>query len=97
MGVRVVRELVNVPIPFPSTVFGFVIVGLVVTLLQHIPREVIVAPPSPIILPPPVAVDCVIKAIGVVVVPVGIVAVVVENVFTSPYAVPIAFVAYALM
>ena len=46
------------PIDKPSDVFKFRIVGLLV-VLQHTPREVTVAPPSEITLPPEVAVYCV--------------------------------------
>lgn len=51
----------NEPIPVPSIVFGFVIVGLIVVVLQQTPREVIVAPPSLVIAPPLIAVFCVIN------------------------------------
>ena len=60
--------------PEPSTVLEFAIVGLEVVLLQQTPFDVIVAPPSLVLFPQPVAVVCVIDDIVFVVTPVGIVA-----------------------
>ena len=59
-------------------------VGLEVVLLQQIPREVIVAPPSLETEPPPEAVVCVVDVMELVVTPVGIVAGNVENDITEP-------------
>ena len=62
--------LVNVPIPVPSVVLLFVIVGPGV-VLQQTPRAVIAEPASDVILPPAVAVVVPID-VGVVVVSAGI-------------------------
>jgi hypothetical protein len=55
-AVKPVNELVKVPIPEPLLVVLLKIVGLDVELLQQTPRDVIVAPPSPVIVPPLLAV-----------------------------------------
>jgi hypothetical protein len=47
--------LVNVPVPLPSTVLEFAIVGPE-AVFQQTPRAVIEAPPSAVIVPPLVAV-----------------------------------------
>ena len=78
------NELENAPTPLPFVVLEFAVVGEEVVLLQHIPREVIAAPPSLVTFPPPEAVVCVMDEIDVVVIPTGIVAAIVVNVFTSP-------------
>ena len=68
----------------PSVVFKFEIVGLEVELLQQTPREVIAAPPSPVIFPPLAADICVIEDIDVVDIPTGIVAATVVKALTEP-------------
>ena len=60
-----VNELVNVPVVVPSVVFKFAIVGLEL-VPQQTPREVMVAPPSLVIIPPQVAALLVILEIAVV-------------------------------
>ena len=82
-GAKLVKELVNVPIPVPSTVLGLTNVGLDVVLLQQTPREVIVAPLSLITLPPLIAVAREIKVAVVVDEITGIAATVVVKDFTS--------------
>jgi len=73
-GVKLVRELVNVPVPVPLLVVSFAMVGLA-DVLQQTPRVVTVVPPSEVTLPPPEAVVEVI-AVMVLVVTVGVVKVV---------------------
>ena len=68
-------------------------VGVDVVLLQHIPFEVIIAPPSLLIFPPLIAEFCEMELTLVVVSPVGIVALVVLKLTVVPYAVPTLFVA----
>ena len=46
--------LVNDPVPVPSEVFEFAIVEFA-DVLQHTPREVIVEPPSEVMVPPQLA------------------------------------------
>ena len=58
--------LVNKPVPDPSVVFEFVIVGLAV-VLQHTPRTVTNDPQSEVTFPPETAVVVVIDEIAVVV------------------------------
>ena len=59
--------LTKTPVPVPSDVLvDSAVVGLA-DVLQHIPREVIVAPPSLVTLPPAVAVDDVMADAPVVV------------------------------
>ena len=56
LAVNPVRLLVKLPVPEPSEVFVLrAVVGLV-SVLQHTPRAVTVAPPSYVTLPPVVAV-----------------------------------------
>ena len=43
--------LTKIPVPVPSKVFGFAIVGFG-DVLQHVPRAVTVTPPSELIVPP---------------------------------------------
>ena len=74
----------NVPIPAPSIVLEFVIVGVVVRLLQQTPREVTVAPLSFVTFPPLIAVVWVINEPTVVAETTGIVAAVVVKNLTSP-------------
>ena len=82
--------------PLPSIVLVFAIVGAEVELLQQIPRDVIGAPPSALMLPPPNADVCDIEEIVLVEIPIGNVGESAENDNTFPYTVPAAFVAYAL-
>ena len=87
--VNPVIKLVNVPVPEPSLVLLFAIVGFVV-VLQQTPRAVTGTPPSLVILPPLVAVALVIEDAAVVVRTAS------DNVvkLTSlPYAVPTLLVA----
>ena len=60
------KELANAPVPVPSVVLLPVIVGFA-DVLQQTPRTVTFAPPSLIISPPAVAVDCAIEEAAVVV------------------------------
>ena len=71
MEVRPVIELVKAPVPVPSEVRLFRMVGLAV-VDQQTPLAVIVPPPAEVTFPPPAAVVFVIVA-GVVVVTVGVV------------------------
>ena len=63
MGDSPLNELVYVPEPVPSIVLLLLVVGELVELLQQTPFEVIVAPPSLEILPPPLALVVVIDDI----------------------------------
>jgi hypothetical protein len=86
---------VNVAVPVPLDVF---VVSAVVgegEVDQHTPFDEIDEPPSDEIVPPELAVVCVIELIAVVV-NVGIVAADVVKVTVEPYDVPAEFVAYAL-
>jgi hypothetical protein len=65
LGVRPVMELVNVPIPVPSLVQVPPTAGLV-DVLQQTPLAVTSAPPSDVMLPPPVADVLVILEMAVV-------------------------------
>lgn len=47
--------LIKAPVPEPSTVLKFAVVGFA-AVLQQIPRAVTAAPPSAVTFPPPVAV-----------------------------------------
>ena len=76
------KLLLKVPKPFPSEVLLSVIVGLP-RLFQHTPLKVIDAAPSFEIIPPLIAVVCVIKLKGCVIIT-GIVAGSVVNDFTFP-------------
>ena len=58
-------ELVKLPVPEPSSVLEFPMLGLGLAL-QHTPREVTVVPPSLVILPPLEAEFGVIKLTTVV-------------------------------
>lgn len=89
-----VRLLENTPVPAPSEVLASAIVGLTV-ILQHTPRSVTTAPPSPETFPPLVALVDVVAEI-VVVVTIGTTIGWVVKVISDPYAVPIELVAYAL-
>lgn len=64
-GDRPVIVLVKLPVPFPSVVLEFAVVGLGV-VLQQTPRDVTFAPPSLMMLPPPVSVVDVTDVILVV-------------------------------
>ena len=57
--------LLNVPVPVPSVVFEFDVVGFA-DMLQQTPRDVTAAPPSDVIFPPLAAVDAVILVTVVV-------------------------------
>jgi hypothetical protein len=57
---------VKVPVPVPSVVLEFAVVGLAV-VAQHTPLEVTADPPSAMIFPPDVAVVKVIELAAVVV------------------------------
>ena len=96
MCVNPVIELVNTPVAVPSVVWLPVAIGFT-EVLQQTPLAVTIAPPFPVILPPLVAVVCVML-LAAVVVRVGTtgVAELVVNVISLPYAVPTLFVAYAL-
>ena len=63
MGNSPLNELENVPEPVPSIVLLLLIVGELVELLQQTPFELIEAPPSLEILPPPIALVVVIDDI----------------------------------
>ena len=78
--------------PEPLFVELFKMVGLEVVLLQHKPLDVIVAPPSVIMFPPPIADVCVIEDILLVDKPIGKLAAIVEKTITFPYVVPMLFV-----
>lgn len=78
--------------PDPFIVRLFRIVGFM-EVLQQIPLDVTVVPPSATTLPPQIA-DVVVIDVTAIVVTVGMVCVL--NDITDPYAVPIALVAYAL-
>ena len=72
MGVDIPeRRLFLVPVPVPSVVFEFAVVGFE-EVLQQIPRDVTVVPPSDITLPPLIAVFAVILLAAVVIASVGI-------------------------
>ncbi len=58
-GVKPVIELVNVPVPVPSVVWGSVIVGFA-EILQQTPRAVTAAPPASVTFPP---LDAVVEVI----------------------------------
>jgi len=64
-GAKPVIDDVNAPVPEPSCVLVFAIVGLTV-VLQQIPRAVTGAPPSAVILPPLIALVVVIDEAGFV-------------------------------
>ncbi len=61
-----VRLLVKLPVPVPSDDLVFAMVGFCV-VDQQTPLDVTAAPPSLVMLPPPLAVVCVIADIAVVV------------------------------
>ena len=69
-AVKPVIELVNIPIPVPSVVLLFPVVGLA-DVFQHTPLAVIAAPPSLGMFPPLVA-EVVVTADNEVVVKTGI-------------------------
>jgi hypothetical protein len=87
--------LTKLPVPVPSDVLLFAIVGPV-EILQQTPRTVTEAPPSLVMLPPLVAVVEVMEVIAVVV-RVGIEAARVEKFISFPYTVPLPLLKYALM
>lgn len=66
-GVSPAMLLVKLPVPPPSLDLLSAMVG-VALVPQQTPRAVIVAPPSEVIAPPPVAVVCVISVTDAVVV-----------------------------
>ena len=93
MGARPVSDDVKLPVPPPLLVFvlkDIVSVGLVD---QTTPRTVTGAPPSVVMLPPPVAVVLVIELMADVVKVGTATAAVVLNDNSFPYAVPELFVA----
>ena len=95
-AVKPVNLLVKRPVPEPSVVLLFAVVGFC-DVLQHIPLTVTVAPPSLVIFPPLLALMVVMEEAGVVVI-VGITALtefVVKLIVLLPKAVPALFVAYA--
>ena len=57
--------LVKEPVPVPSDVLLFAVVGFC-AVLQHTPFAVTVAPPSDVIFPPDAAVVCVTEEAAVV-------------------------------
>ena len=63
-GVKAVISLVKIPLPVPSEVILFAMVGPVV-VLQQTPRPVTSDPPSDVILPPLKAVVEVIEDMGI--------------------------------
>jgi len=65
LGVNPVREPEKLPVPLPSVVLLFAMVGLGLGL-QHTPLAVTVAPPSDVILPPLDALVEVIEDIALV-------------------------------
>ena len=80
------------PRPDPSSEWGFVVVGLGAAL-QHTPRAVTPVPPSVRTVPPDVALVVVIFVTEVVIT-VGIIGFgKVVKLFSSPYPVPMEFVA----
>jgi hypothetical protein len=75
---RPVILLVNEPVPVPFTVLVVNdIVGLVV-VLQQIPLDVMVTPPSDVMFPPDVGVE-VVRFVGVIVVRIGMVGIIVVS------------------
>src|SRR5450759_2538013 len=88
-----VKLLVKVPVVVPLVVFESAVVGFAIKL-QQIPLTVITAPPLEAILPPETAVVKVIE-VAAVVVRVATAIELVVNESSSPYAVPVVFVAYA--
>lgn len=67
LAVRPVIELVKVPVPVPPLlVHEFEVVGLA-EMLQQTPRAAIGDPPSTVMLPPEVAVVCVMELTATVV------------------------------
>jgi hypothetical protein len=69
-GVKLDKLATNVPVVPDTITFEFDVVGPL-DVLYTIPRSVIVAPPSPVIFPPDVAVLGVMAETAVVVNPVG--------------------------
>ena len=65
-GVKLVIALVKIPVPVPSVVILFAVVGPVV-VLQQTPLSVTADPPSDVIFPPLTAEVEVMEDIGVVV------------------------------
>jgi hypothetical protein len=84
--------LTKLPVPVPSDVLLFAIVGPV-EILQQTPRTVTEAPPSLVMLPPLLAVVAVTEVIAVVV-RAGVTALV-AKLSSFPYAVLTLLVAYA--
>ena len=91
--VKPVRALTNTPVPVPSEVLSFAVVGLG-DVLQHTPLAVTVVPPPEETFPPLVAVFTSMFEASVVVTVGGAMDVV--KVCGFPYEVPELFVAYAL-
>jgi hypothetical protein len=84
---------VKIPVPVPSVVFEFDIVGVAV-VAQQTPLAVTAPPPSAVIFPPETAVVKVMEVTAVVVrveTAIGLVV----NMSSFPYAVPAPLVAYA--
>ena len=65
-AVKPVMLLVKLPVPEPFVVLLLLVVGFA-EVLQHTPRPETLAPPSLVIMPPLVAVVCVIEDTAVVV------------------------------
>lgn len=87
--------LAKIPVPPPSNVLEFVVVGPG-DVLQQTPRDVTLAPPSDSMLPPLIAVLVVIKVGDVVDASVGItITAFVVKLISDAYDVPMLFVAYA--
>jgi len=82
---------VKTPVPVPSVVFEFAIVGAAV-VAQQTPRAVTAPPPSAVIFPPETAVVKVIEVTAAVV-RVGTTIELVVNVSSFPYDVPALLVA----
>lgn len=59
------RLLINIPIPVPSVVLKFIVVGFG-EVLQQTPRAITLAPPSEVTFPPLMAVDVVMLVMTVV-------------------------------
>ena len=90
-ALKLVRALVNVPVPVPFVVLLLAVVGFVV-VLQQTPLAVIAAPPSLVIDPPDEALKQASPEMGVVVIKITEEEDVVK-VTSLPYPVPAALVA----
>ena len=83
LGVRPVKLLVNAPVPVPSVVFEFEVVGFS-DVLQQTPRAVTEAPPSEVTSPEQVAAVVVILVTSPVVTVGAVCSAFVVKVFCSP-------------